>query len=444
MPQNNRVIWSEGMFLRPHHYQQYTRYLENYVEERCANLRPLSWGFASLTLDQKLLGLGKIGISEARGVFPDGTPFNIPHDDEAPGALDIDPNAKEAIVYLCMPLRRAGTAEVDNKHEEDSLARYAPSELEVEDTSTMGGGTASILLGKLRVRLMMESEHRDDYACIGLCRVVEARQDGSLVLDDDYLHSSLDYQVSMGLRGFVKELHGLLKHRAEALANRVEVSGRGGSAEIADFLLLQVVNRYLPIIAHCDGVRGLHPESLYTLAVGMAGEMATFTASDKRAPVFSPYDHDDLQSSFAPVMDALRQTLSMVLEQTAVAIKLQERKYGIRVASISDRSLLDGATFVLAVASDVSGEEIRRRFPGQVRIGPVERISTLVNKQLPGILVRPLPVAPRQIQYHAGYVYFELDQSGDMWAALKSAGGLAVHLGGDWPGLKMELWAIRN
>jgi len=444
MSENNRVIWSEGMFLRPHHYQQYTRYLENYVEERSASLIPCSWGFAALGLDQKQLGLGKVVISEAKGVFADGTPFNIPHDNEPPPAIDIDTNAKESVVYLCLPLRRAGTPEVDNKGEDDSLARISPRENEIDDNSSIGGSAASIQLGELRLRLMLEHEHRDNYTCIGVGRITEVRQDGSLVMDEGYMVSSLHYQVSPSLRGFITELLGLLKHRVVALADRVQVSGRGGTAEVADFMMLQMVNRYLPLIGHFGSLQGMHPESFYRLAISLAGEMATFTATDKRAPDFPPYNHVDLQHTFEPVFQSLRQSLSMVLEQTAVAIQLQERRFGVRVASIPDQSLLKHASFVLAVSADMSGDEIRRRLPSQIKIGPVEQIRQLVNVALPGIMVRALPVAPRQIPFHSGYVYFELDRSGDMWSTTSESGGLAVHLAGDYPGLKMDLWAIRS
>jgi type VI secretion system protein ImpJ len=53
-------------------------------------------------------------------------------------------------------------------------------------------------------------------------------------------------------------------------------------------------------------------------------------------------------------------------------------------------------------------------------------------------------VAPRQIPFHAGYVYFELDPASEYWTGLKNSGGFALHVGGDFPGLKMEFWAIRG
>jgi type VI secretion system protein ImpJ len=67
-----------------------------------------------------------------------------------------------------------------------------------------------------------------------------------------------------------------------------------------------------------------------------------------------------------------------------------------------------------------------------------------VNSALPGIAMRPLPVAPRQIPYHAGVVYFQLDGDSPYWGKMTTSGGMAVHVSGDYPGLTMELWAIRN
>ena len=444
MSNNNRVVWSEGMFLRPHHFQQHARYTENYIEQRCSVLRPFAWGFSELQIDQQLLGLGKISISRASGVFPDGTPFRIPDDDEPPLAIDVPDNTRESEVFLSLPLRRPGTPEIDSSGDPEALARYSPIEYETQDSSTVGGGQAGVQIGKLRMRLLLAGDHRDEYACMGVVRIVESRVDKSILIDEHYLPPTLDCQTVGGLAGFIKELHGLLKHRAEALAGRVAVSGRGGAADIADFLLLQVVNRYQPLIAHLSTLRTYHPEDFYRLAISMAGEMASFTNAEKRAPEFPPYRHDDLQNSFAPVFEALRQSLSMVLEQSAVAIPLQDRKYGIRVATVADRSLLDHASFILAVTADVPTEDIRKRLPAQLKIGPVEQIRQLVNVQLPGIRVRPMPVAPRQIPYHAGFVYFELDRSSELWQQLKTSGGFAFHLGGEFPGIQMEFWSIKG
>ena len=37
---SNRVVWKEGTFLRPQHFQQHDRYLESLVEARAGGLSP--------------------------------------------------------------------------------------------------------------------------------------------------------------------------------------------------------------------------------------------------------------------------------------------------------------------------------------------------------------------------------------------------------------------
>ena len=54
---------------------------------------------------------------------------------------------------------------------------------------------------------------------------------------------------------------------------------------------------YVPAVAAL-----LHPEFLYAACLEMAGELATFTAAQKRPAKFPPYKHDELQQSFAPVI----------------------------------------------------------------------------------------------------------------------------------------------
>jgi type VI secretion system protein ImpJ len=89
-------------------------------------------------------------------------------------------------------------------------------------------------------------------------------------------------------------------------------------------------------------------------------------------------------------------------------------------------------------------ETLRRLFPTQVKIGAVENIRELVNVALPGIAVRPLPVAPRQLPFYAGATYFELDRGSQHWAQMQNSGGFAIHLAGEFPNIRLELWAIRG
>jgi type VI secretion system protein ImpJ len=439
----NKVLWSEGLFLRPQHFQQQDRFFEHLLETRCYALRGHPWGCIELELERDMLAIGKLGLRRAIGVFPDGTPFRIPEDDPAPTPLDVTTQVRDETVYLALPVRQQNGADVDRSAGQDSIVRHITREVESRDATSDAGMTARLEVGPLRTRMMLSHQSLDDYVRIPIAQVIERRADQRVVLNERFIPTVLDARAAPVLAAFMIELQGLLHQRADALAGRVSATGRGGAAEIADFLMLQAINRYEPVVTHLVTGGLVHPEDLYRTCIAAAGELATFTATSKRPEVFPGYAHEKLRESFEPVIAALRASLSAVLEQTAIAIPLEPKRFGLSVATVADRTLFSTAVFVLAVRADTPPEELRQRFPAQLKIGPVEKIRDLVNLQLPGIALRTIPVAPRQIPYHAGFVYFELDQASELWAQLKASGGIALHVGGEFPGLKLEFWAIR-
>ena len=446
MSQHNRVVWSEGLFLRPHHFQQAERYLERLTSQRLDSLFPYAAGFAKLQVDQELLKIGKIAVVAAEGVFPDGTPFNIPFEADTPEPFDVPDDVKDQVVFLTLPLRRAGMAEVAFERSGDaSLVRYIAADHETRDAVLEMDSSAQLKIGRLNVRLQLKNgDASPAYAELGMARVVEKRADGRVVLDDGYVPACLDCRVSAKLQDYVKEIHGLLRHRIQALADRVASPGAKGVADVSDFLLLQLCNRLEPVLAHFLSRSSLHPELFYRHCLGLAGEISTYARRDRSVISFPPYRHDDLQRTFAPVIEEIRRGLTAVIEQNAVAVPISDRGRGVFAATVPDVDLLRNALFVLAVGADVPPDSLRLHFPTQVKLGPPEKIRDLVVSHLPGIRTTPLPVAPRQIPYHAGYTYFELDRKSELWKALEVSRVIAMHVAGDFPGLSLELWAIRE
>lgn len=442
MSWNSKVVWSEGMFLQPQHFQQHDRFLQNCIELRSAGLRPYSWGFSELKIDETKLAMGKIAILSCRAVMPDGTTINLPVDDDSPLAIEIPVETRNALVVLALPERRFGIAETDNEATLDNFARYRTQDIEVRDSNGQDN-SALMQVGKLRLRLALETEVVNAYTCLGIARVIECQADKRVMLDTEYSPPCMDYKVSARLIGFVEELVGMLHQRGDAIAARLNQPGVTGAAEIADFLMLQLINRAEPLINHISSTAQIHPEDLYRIASQIAGEMATFANSTKRPRKYPVYQHHKLRESFAPLIDDLRKYLSIVMDSHAVSIKLEERQHGIRVAMVPDTDLLKSAVFVLAVSAQLAAEVVRSGFPQHVKIGPIEKIRDLVNLQLPGIGLRALPVAPRQLPFHAGFTYFELDRGSEFWKSLTAA-GFAMHVAGDFPGLQLEFWAIRR
>jgi len=444
MAWQHKVVWAEGMFLRPQHFQQQERYLDFLVQARSEPAQAFFWGFSELRLDTRLLALGKLGLLTARGVLPDGTPFSIPQHDEAPPALTLGTDTRHVLVCLALPLARQGGTDLSFDPEDRAMTRYLAQVREVADANEAGAPAAELQTASSRLRLRPQVDTTEGWVSLPLALVVERKGDGSLLLDEDFMAPVLNNGPASCLLDFCQDLQGLLRQRAAALEQRLIQPGRGGVGEVGDFLLLQYLNRWLPAVEHWVQVQCIHPERLFEALLQMAGELATFTRENRRPVPLPAYDHDDPRRCFQPLMLALRAGLSSVLEQNAMQIELQERQYGVRVALIPSTELLDSCDFVLAVHAQAPAEVLRTHFPSQAKLGPVEKIRDLVNLHLPGVTLSSLPVAPREIPYHAGYTYFEVDTRHELWRQLHQSGGLAMHISGDFPDMALEFWAIRR
>ncbi|RCU52740.1 MULTISPECIES: type VI secretion system baseplate subunit TssK [Corallincola] len=437
-----RVAWTEGMFLRPQHFQQQERHVSAQHRALVSQLLPFAWGVSSYETDTAALKCGQFGLREYSGILPDGVSVNAPAREALPQALAIPPSTRNKLIYIAVPTEHANNLNL-SAVEDGQVTRFQYADHEVIDVSVGCDAAETLQLARLVMSLKLEGDEMAGYTFMPIAKVLEVTEEGGVALDPKYVPPCLNVQRIPRLAALIKELAGMLAQRGDALAGRLS-QGQGTASSIADFLMLQLINRQQPLIEQLACHEGTHPYALVQQLYGLVGELSTFCSDSKRPQPMPSYRHDELTSLFGSLDVLLNQSLSTVLEQTAINLPMEVTKFGIRVSSVPDKGLFTSATFVLAVKADIPPEELRSNLPAQLKVGPVEHIRDLVNNQLPGILAAVLPVAPRQIPYHAGYHYFELDKSNDYWKRLNASGGIAVHLSGNYPGLEMDLWAINQ
>lgn len=445
MANNNKVIWTEGMFLRPQHFQQLDRYLSDCLESRSRNLLPYSWGLTQLEIDKELLSQGRFSLKQCNGIFPDGTVFTMPDTQRLPDAIEIPADSKEQIVYLSIPFQKLTGTEVQHNDNTEPMARYQIDIQDIKDFhSELNSEYAVIETGSLWARLQLESDDLGAFATIPLARIIEKRSDNQLILDSDYIPACLNCDASVKLAEIIHEVEGLLTLRGDQLAERIGSPGSSGVAEVVDFLLLEIVNRYEPLFKHLSQLAGYHPLDLYQILLQMAGELATITEVNRRPGELPDYIHDDQTPAFNTLISRLRQSLNWVPDFRAVPIPLKSHQHGIRSGEIGNRDLITDADFILAINAEIPVEKLQKNFPNQTTIASVEKLRDLVMSHTPGIGISAMAVAPRQIPYHSGFTYFKLDKHDKQWDEITDSGTIAMHFSGEYPGLEVEFWAIKG
>lgn len=441
--QVHNVIWQEGMLLRPQHLQHNDRYFHQQLN-RTRLLGSDAWGFLTLEVDVQYLNLGKVVVNQASGVLPDGSLFELSGSME-PLVSQVPVNAGSQAIYLALPLATDNQIEARRQEQRDVLARYVAWETQIGDSNAGADSRCQINCARPDLRLLV-GEHPSDpfYVKLQVAQVLESTRDGGVTLDTDFVPTFIYLQGTGYVSSCIKEVISLLATRGDAIAERIQGAGKSAGAQVGDLLMLQLINRAELTLRHYLGQPQVRPEALYRELLSILGELSTFAIDNKRVQSVAPYQHGDQGASFRGVMGGIRTVLSLVLEQHAVELTLQQRQYGVLVCPVSDLKLLGAATFILAATAQCDSEELRHRLPAHLKIGTVERIRELVNLHLAGIKVRPLPVAPRQIPFHAGKTYFMLELSARDITQLEQSGGFAFHASGEFAELELNFWAIRN
>jgi type VI secretion system protein ImpJ len=347
-------------------------------------------------------------------------------------------------VYLALPVRRDGAVEISRKDGTGKLTRYALREWEARDATRETSERVPLEVAGVQARLVLQDAAFEDLTHIPVAMVREVRSDRSVVLDENFMPTTIDVGACPPLRQFLGELLGMVKQRADVLSAVVTATGRGGAAEFGEFLRLQTMNRYEPLLLHSSRVQPLHPEELYCLLLELAGELATISSSSRRLQPLPAYQQDSLRESFEPLIQTLRGYLSAEQLSKVVAIPIEQRQNSLFIAKVVDTSLFEQATFILAVRADQPADALRRNFSSMAKIAPVTLLKRYVETITPGIALQPVSVLPPSIPYHAGYVYFELDRGHESWRELNAAGAFGLFVPEAFPGLALEMWAMRR
>ncbi len=445
----NKVVWSEGLFLRPQLFQQQERYFEYYAHKRAATVSPFFWGFAQYEIDREALSYGKLVLRSGSGVFPDGTPFDIPGHAELPEPLTITPEHLGKVICLAVPLRLDNSDEtIFDEFDISSLARFTAFEDEISDTNSVRQGPKPIQIASMRLRLVSETEMTESWIGISLAKVKAIQPDGSVLLHfEDHIPPVTGYAANHLLTEWVTHLNGLVKMRADMLAKRLATSDgkASSSAEIVDYLLLQIFNKYEPILDHIRYIPELAPIVLYEELAKFAGELSTFLKVKNRRPNRAPgYEHANLYASIRPLVNEVHELLNQILVRSGQSIPLIRQDNGVWTASVIPSELRSFTNLVLAVNSQLPADVMQHQFTAQTKISSPHKLQELVRSHLPGLILRNLPVPPRQIPYTSGYLYYELQKQGPYWEQISGSGAFALHVAGEFPGLKLELWGVRD
>ena len=309
------VNWTEGMFLRPQHFQASDMHAAELVSVSQQWDHVHGYGLRMFPgVSEKAITNYEFEITNIQARMKDGTLVSLA------GGLDRIPlrealTANETVrIFLAVPRRQPNGCNVAEAGYRIPT-RFIPVAESLPDDS-LGGNDQEIEFRRLNVCLKTSAEESPGYELLPIAQVRRAG-DGKATpaLDRSYIPPVLCVEAWQNLEhDFVRAVYDMIGAKLDVVSEQIRRRGMTSQPrDIERFLILRTLNEALATTQTLAFSRGVHPFNAYCEFARIVG-MLSFLAEQRRVDAIPPYDHDNLEPVFRWLRDKIDVLLKCVVE----------------------------------------------------------------------------------------------------------------------------------
>lgn len=427
----SRVVWSEGMYLSPQHFQAQSRFYEDTIDFAVRELWPDPWGMLHIRFDEDALRNGRVLLLEAAGIFEDGLAFSR-QESRTPIERAADqlllPTDPGVVLHLAVAKRSAVLHDLNGAP--PFRFRSVPRLLR-DDTN--GTDEYEVSLGEVNLQLLSEREVSESMSTIPVARLLRDGR-GGLLYDPDFIAPTLRISASQPLMLLAKRLLETMAERMASLSRTTQRNVRfesGSSAlDVSSYWFLHALSSAAPVLRHLYATRHAHPEDLFLELSRLAGALATFgtTSSLDDLPT---YDHRDPGSAFRALDSFIRRHLEIIAPSNTVTLQFSPSEPYISEADVPDERCLRRARWIFGIRANMGESDLVNGVPRLVKVCSARFVPELVRRALPGLRLTHLPVPPSAIRAEADKQYFAIETTGPCWEHILQTRRVGIYAPGE-------------
>jgi type VI secretion system protein ImpJ len=448
MKQLSKVVWSEGMYLAPHHFQAQNRYFEDSVQFAITSLWRNAYGLISCELNEDAIRNGTVAVVHAVGVFPDGLSFDMPECDPLPAPRNIrdsfSPVAEDLTICLGVPKQIASGPNCTLTPNGRVSTRYLGSSTNLADDNS-GQDEKPVTLGRKNIAIVLGSEVSDDLLILPIARVL---RDGSghFVYDSNFVAPCLKLSASPALIRLAQRLVEILEEKSAAVLagtqrKRGEFQAGVSAGQVSQFWFLHALHSHLAPLRHLVFTKHAHPEDLYRELLRLGGALCTF-GLESHPRSLPAYDHQKAEACFNAVDEHIRRHLEIVLPSKALTIPLTSVQRYFHEGDIKDPRCLGPSRWILGVQAAMGEADLIAKVPQLVKLCSSRFVPELVKRALPGLSLTHMTVPPSAIAGRVECQYFSVSKGGPCWEHILQTKRVGVYAPGEFPKAELELTVI--
>ncbi len=430
-----RVVWSEGMLMSPHHLQQQDLYHEGLLEGRIRALAPHAWGIVRIEADARALESAQIVVRELELVMPTGALVRVgPEDTDALPARSFEghfpPGAQALPVFVGLPRERPEAAALEDENTPQGTRRYRAQSRRVFDRN-LGASPLEVDFATPNLRILFGDERIEDYECVPILEVVRDGS-GALAFSDTFIPPSLQVGASPFLRNGLARMLSLAVSRRRVLSEqqrqRDAASVEFHASDVTRYLQLHAINGAIPPLKYAVEAAHVSPLFAYHFLTQWAGQLCTF-ALEVDPGKLPEYQHGALRDTFEPLFAILTRLMRETMTGRCISVPLEVREDGMHLAKLGPEELLrNGVRFYLSVASNLAESQVQQAVPRIAKVGCWGEITQLVSSATTGVPLRSEARPAKELPVRSGCTYFSLDATDSRFRGVLRERTIAVHL----------------
>lgn len=453
-----KILWGEGLFLRPQHFQRQDQYHEMRLHRTASALHPYLWGVAHMEWDLAALKTGTLRLQALSAIFRDGEVYDAPGDgtpgsDALPPPVDLEalpPTLQQVTYYAALPVLNGEGMNYTATGKPENASGGAPPNtrfvraMRATPDLFTESAVADVAYLRKALRLVPDSEPRGSYDCLPLIALRRTVSGGfepvpsfmapSLAIAGAPRLQDLLERLLDALQAKVGALHG---HHREPSRNVIEFR----SGDVSSFWLLHTASTAAAALMHYARHPALHPERLYEALLGLAGGLLSYSRHYTLASL-PAYDHAQPGACFDAIDAIIRELLDTVISSKYFSIALLEDKPSYHLGKLDSGKIDRHTTLYLAIRAAMPALELVDVVPVRVKVGAPDDVEKCVLSAMPGVKLSHAPQVPAAIPVRPDTYYFAIDNRGALYEQMLKAQSIAVYVPAGMRDLQLELIAV--
>ena len=416
--------WSEGLFLQPHHFQQFQRVINDALNAHSGLAIPYKEGICDLEIDMEALKSRRVIVNSISCVMPDGLFLSMPGNCSVPPCvIDTTPgsSSQEIMVYLAVPFYSPQEPNLCAEDSEDRR-RYLLHETTCADENT-GDNETTIFKRSINVRLITDPRKASDCTVLPILKLKWTAADTTAPLLEkvaSYTPPTVILSAGSNIFTMVRDLLFDLRSCKSRILADLENSGfepalaTGGT--VLKVMQLQCLNVSISSLTNILVPDRATPFRIYEILSGLLSSLRALSPLSDNGEIIG-YDHYNLYGIFS---ETIRQ-IGILLNargkaEFITADFIPDGESSRLIAEFAPEMLSSAGDFFIAFEGDLNWKEL----VGDIESGDSFRLidKGSIDSRVRGVRLSYSRFPPRYLPVmSSNTAYFKVmkDEAARMW-----------------------------